>query len=75
MDKTATRSSVEITLNPETMLPEKMKLLVLTGVKGTVGSKRLVDEEHVAFQYEYKFSSFNEVKRFPLPKEATKLLR
>ena len=75
MDKTETRSSVEITLNPETMLPETIKMLVLTGVKGTAGSQRLVNEKHVAFHYEYKFSSFNEVERFPVPKEATKLLR
>ena len=74
VDKTISRCFLTIDLNPLTQFPEKIKLTVLTGVKGNE-DKTLEKEEHVAFHFEYKISRRNEVARFDVPKRAFKLMR
>ena len=78
VDKTTTRSYLEIKFNPETFDVSEMNLVVLTGVKGTGDSKdkkRLENEEHVAFHFNYEISGIDEVAAFAVPFKARKLMR
>ena len=70
MDRSATECYYEIDIDLETQLPKSIKKTVLTGVRSgesgkknrpKIGSKR---EEHVAFHFTYKLTSFGEVDRF-----------
>ena len=79
VDKTVSRTFMEIDINHETSLPEKFRMVVLTGVKGTGGDKngkgRLDNEEHVAFHFEYTIGDIDEVAAFKVPPAARKLLQ
>ena len=77
VDKTVSRSVLEITINHDTGLPEKIEIVLLTGVKGTDGKddRRLEDEEHVAIHFNYALGAINEVASFDIPAPARKIMR
>lgn len=80
-DKTTTRCTFEIDLDPETRLPRSIQMTVLTGVKGDDGKTAKGDRafkdgvEHVAFHFNYTIDTQSELASFDIPKEARKLMR
>lgn len=63
-DKTATNATYDIEIDPETLLPLKLRVLLLTGQKGTTITKKgnIVGGDHVAFYFDYELSEFNTTK-------------
>jgi hypothetical protein len=75
-DKTLTNAYYEIEIDPETMLPVRIKITALTGRRGTTRAKgkTIVGGEHAAFHFEYALSDFGKVKAPDMPNEAAKVL-
>ena len=67
--------SYDVEIDPETQLPVKIKVLLLTGQKGTTITKdnRIVGGDHVAFHFVYDLSGFNKTQ-VKMPAEARKVL-
>ncbi len=63
------------------MLPRKLELLVLTGMRNADGKTAKGDSafskgvEHVVFRYEYSIDSSDKVDRFKIPTAAGKLMK
>ena len=76
LDKKLTNAWYEIEIEPETKLPVKIRLTVLSGQRGKTEAKgqKIVGGEHVAFHFEYSLSEFDKVKSPEVPAEAQKLL-
>ena len=70
-DKTATNASYDIEIDPETLLPVKLRVLLLTGQKGTTITKngKIVGGDHVAFYFDYALSEFDTAK-IEMPRDA-----
>ena len=75
-DKTLTNAFYEIEIDPETVLPVRIKVTALTGRKGATVAKdkKIVGGEHAAFHFEYKLSKFGKVDPPKVPPEAMKVL-
>ena len=75
-DKTTTNAWYDIEIDPETVLPVKIEVTVLTGRKGATLSKgdKIVGGEHVAFHFSYALSKFDDVEQPTIPAEAGKVL-
>ena len=74
MDRTQSFAYYIIDVDLETRLPKSIKLTLLTGVRG-VDLRKDLNQEHVAFHFDYKLNGINEVVAFDVPKGAQKLLR
>jgi hypothetical protein len=79
-DKTVTRCTIDIDIDPATQIPRAIHMIVLTGVRGETGKAtkgKAFDSgtEHVAFHFEYQIDSQKEIARFEIPKEAQKLMK
>jgi hypothetical protein len=79
-DKTVTRCTIDIDLDPATQVPRAMHMIVLTGVRGEDGKApkgKAFDggTEHVAFHFDYKLDTQREVARFEIPRDAQKLMK
>ncbi len=82
MDKTITSSFYEVEIDPETVLPVRIHITVLTGRKGEdpqadtkAKGKDIVGGEHVAFHFEYTLSKYGKPPQpLKIPREASKLL-
>ena len=74
-DKTATNAYYDIQIDPETQLPKRMRILLLTGQKGLteVKNNKIVGGDHVAFHFEYELSEFGR-KAGSIPPKAKKIL-
>ena len=74
-DKNATNASYVIEIDPETKLPVRMRVLLLTGQKGStvIKKKRIVGGDHVAFYFDYELKDFNKSK-MNVPAPARKAL-
>ena len=74
-DKTATNAYYDVDIDPETVLPVKIRVLLLTGQKGRTITKnnRIVDGDHVAFYFNYDLADFNKTK-VDMPISARKAL-
>ncbi|HIK81850.1 MAG: hypothetical protein ABGY15_12490 [bacterium] len=72
---------LDIDLDPQTMTPRKMELLVLTGMRNADGKTAKGDAafskgvEHVVFRYAYEINSEEQVDPFKIPGAARKLMR
>ena len=75
-DKTATNATYDIEIDPETLLPVKVRVLLLTGQKGATITKngKIVGGDHVAFYFDYKLGDFN-TATVNLPRDARTALR
>lgn len=74
MDKSISRCFYEISYDPATFLPTKVRMVVLAGLKGSP-DKTLEKDQHVAFTFDYSFSRYGEVERFEVPREVAKMIR
>ena len=63
-DKTATNAVYDVEIDPETLLPVNVRVLLLTGQKGATVTKkgRIVGGDHVAFYFDYALSDFGQTK-------------
>ena len=70
-DKTTTNAWYDIEIDPETLLPVKLRVRLLTGQRGTTIVKRgkIVGGDHVAFYFDYELSEFNTAK-IEMPRDA-----
>jgi hypothetical protein len=75
-DKTLTNAYYEIEIDPETLLPARIKITALTGRRGQTRAegKKIVGGEHAAFIFEYTLSEFGKVEKPEVPAEAAKVL-
>jgi hypothetical protein len=75
-DKRTTNAFYEIEIEPETKLPVRITVSVLTARKGTteIKGEKIVGGQHVAFHFEYQLSEFDKVSPPKIPPEAGKLL-
>ncbi len=75
-DKTLTNAFYEIEIDPETVLPVRIKVTALTGRKGETRAdgKKIIGGEHAAFHFVYELSDYGEVKPPEVPKAAARLL-
>jgi hypothetical protein len=79
-DKSITRCTIDIDIDPKTQLPRGIQMKVLTGVRGSTseGSKDKAlggGVEHVAFHFDYSIDPNHDVAKFQIPKEAAKLMK
>ncbi len=77
VDKTTTNAYYEIDIDPATHLPVSIKVVILTGTKGTgteTKGKKIIGGKHVAFHFDYDLSEFGKLKKPAIPPEAQKLL-
>jgi hypothetical protein len=76
LDKTLTNAYYEIEIDPETVRPVKISLVVLTGKRGDTVTKgqKIVGGQHVAFHFDYALSGFDEGSPPTIPPEASRLL-
>jgi len=81
-DKSVTRCTIEIDIDPKTQLPRSIQMIVLTGVRGATDEKSkeagksfAEGVEHVAFHFNYTIDPNHDVAKFEIPKEARKLMR
>ena len=59
-----TNAYYDIEIDPETVMPVKLTLTVLTGQKGETltKGKKIVGGKHVAFHFEYDLTGFGKTK-------------
>lgn len=76
MDKTLTNAYYEIEIDPSTLLPVSMYMVVLTGSRGGTETKgkQIVGGTHVAFLFQYELSDFGKLEKPQIPLAAQKLL-
>jgi len=77
VDKTLTNAYYEIEIEPKTHLPLNIKVVILTGTRGTdtqTKGKTIIGGKHVAFHFAYELSDFGKLKKPTIPPEAQKLL-
>ena len=76
LDKTITNAMYEIEIDPETVLPVRMHVTVLTGRRGAtqLKGKKITGGEHVAFHFEYRLAKFGSVEKLEIPSGAQRLL-
>ena len=76
LDKSVTNAMYEIEIDPETVLPVRIHVTVLTGRRGTteMEGKKITGGEHVAFHFEYRLEKFGELDRLEIPSDARRLL-
>jgi hypothetical protein len=77
VDKTVTNAFYEIEIEPETTLPVRISLTVLTGTRGGAtdkDGKKITGGRHVAFHFVYSLSEFEKLEAPQIPPEAQKLL-
>lgn len=74
-DKTATNAVYDIEIDPETLLPVNVRVLLLTGQKGATITKKgeIIGGDHVAFYFDYALSNFNATK-IDMPADAQRAL-
>ncbi len=75
MEKSVTRSFYEITFDKENFRPTSLKMVVLAAVKGEKIDPKLEKGEHVAFTFDYSFSSYGEIAKLDVPADARKILK
>lgn len=81
MDRTRTRCSVEVGIDPQTGLPDQLLMTILIGRKNLKGTTISADRafsdgvEHIVFNYSYQLDSSEPVESFQIPPQAKKLLR
>ena len=79
-DRTQTRSFLDVELDHETGLANKLELLIMTGMKNEQGKTAKGDAafgdgtEHVVFRYSYDLQH-QKVDKFEIPRAAQKMLR
>ena len=79
-DKSVTRCSFEIDIDPATQLPRSIQMTVLSGVRGATSEEAKGDKsfaegiEHVAFHFSYDINT-NETVKFKVPRAAAKLMK
>lgn len=80
-DKTQTRITYDLYLDEENERLERLVVTVLCAMRGddSVAPQRspgaLSSERHVAFTFDYRFRDRDAVDRFPVPRDAARLLR
>lgn len=81
MDRTRARCSIEVGIDPETMLPDEIVMKVLIGRKSQ--DEKVIPEsqafsegvEHIVFNYSYQIDSSEPVEEFVIPIGAKKYLK
>ncbi len=71
-----TNAYYDIEIDPETVMPVKLTLTVLTGQKGETltKGKKIIGGKHVAFHFEYNLTDFGKTK-VEIESGAVKFLR
>ena len=75
MDKRRTEAFYEIDIDLATNLPKSIKMVVLTGIRGTDVNKPIANQEHVAFHFDYNMKDYDKGDAFEIPIAARKLLQ
>jgi len=77
VDKTRTNAYYDIEIDHSLELPVKIKVLILTGTRGTsteTSGGKITGGRHVAFHFTYELSDFGKIEAPKIPPDAMRLL-